>query len=87
MMRGRFILLLAVFCSLGAWLTVRDGSAWWTWATTPQPSPQEVAAATGGRGNWRETATEHGWRLNYAEALAEAREKNKPVMVVLRCIP
>ncbi len=38
-------------------------------------------------GGWQRVATRNGWRLDYREALAEARKTGKPLMVVLRCVP
>ena len=35
----------------------------------------------------RRAAAEHGWHLDYANALKTARDSNKPLMVVFRCVP
>jgi hypothetical protein len=35
----------------------------------------------------REEAEEYGWKLNYREALQEAKEADKPLMIVFRCVP
>ena len=32
-------------------------------------------------------AGKHGWRFDYEQAVKDARQKNKPLMVVFRCIP
>ena len=32
-------------------------------------------------------AREHGWMFDYAKAKALARETNRPMMVVFRCVP
>lgn len=38
-------------------------------------------------GAWREQAERFGWRTDYATARAEALADDKPLMVVLRCVP
>jgi hypothetical protein len=32
-------------------------------------------------------AEEYGWRTDYRQALEEAREAQRPLMVVFRCVP
>ena len=32
-------------------------------------------------------AQKHGWVLNYGKARQQARKSNRPLMVVLRCVP
>ena len=49
-------------------------------------SDDEIGA-TRDRGMWREEAVRQGWVLDYREALAAAREANKPLMIVYRCVP
>jgi hypothetical protein len=49
---------------------------------TPAASGQRQADL----GQSRE-AIENGWRFDYQAAREEARNSNKPMMVVLRCVP
>ena len=36
---------------------------------------------------WRREAAQHGWRTRFPGAREEARRSDKPMMIVLRCIP
>lgn len=38
-------------------------------------------------GDDRAEARKHGWVFNYDEAKRQARKTNRPLMVVLRCVP
>ena len=38
-------------------------------------------------GGDRDEAQKHGWVFNYEDARREARRSNRPLMVVLRCVP
>ena len=38
-------------------------------------------------GDDRAEARKYGWVFNYGEAKRQARKTNRPLMVVLRCVP
>ncbi len=40
-----------------------------------------------GHAQWREEPLQYGWMLDYEAAKTKAREANKPLMVVFRCVP
>jgi hypothetical protein len=40
-----------------------------------------------GQVDWQAEARQYGWHLSLAAAQQEARTQQKPLMIVIRCIP
>ena len=47
----------------------------------------DVSAQPGRFDDDRREAVEHGWMFNYNEARQLARNTNRPLMIVFRCVP
>jgi hypothetical protein len=62
---------LAAFLAIGS-VALGDASLW-----AQRSGP--------GRGDWE--ATRNGWLFSLEEGNAQARKSDKPLMVVLRCVP
>ncbi|GIW94785.1 MAG: hypothetical protein KatS3mg110_2826 [Pirellulaceae bacterium] len=46
-----------------------------------------VAGVVKAQEDWRREARQYGWLLNLPEAFRVAQQTNRPLMVVIRCIP
>jgi hypothetical protein len=47
----------------------------------------DAAPASAQKGKFRDDAERYGWTEDLPAALKEAKRTNKPVIVILRCIP
>ena len=60
---------------------------WCMAALTAGMQASSAVAQNGRVDDDRAIAVRHGWMFDYAEARQKARETNRPLMLVLRCVP